>query len=187
MRRTTPLAMTDQNDPPRLGESDDLPREIYQELRTLAHRHLRALRPGETLNTTALVHEAYIKLSSSPSAEWTTRAHFMAIASKSMRHIIVDAVRHRMAEKRGGGVGHDRLGDVDVAAPEQVNLVDLNDSLQRMEEAEPRLAKIVEQHFFGGMTFKEIAQALDVSERTIRREWRKARIWLYQDMKDDGA
>jgi RNA polymerase sigma factor (TIGR02999 family) len=150
---------------------------IYEELRRLARRQVAREATGHTLNATELVHEAYLKLSGGGGPDATNRAHLLAMASRAMRQLLVDHARSRKAKKRGGEWQRTTLTDGPVlreVAPEE--LLTLDDAL---EELEPRQKQVVECRFFGGMEESEIASALGVSERTVRRDWVKARAWLY--------
>ena len=159
---------------------DQLVPLVYHELRRTARRALAA-RPSDTLFTTALVHELYLKFSRSPRAEWRDRAHFLRAAAVAMRHILVDRARRRAAEKRGGPHHTVTLDDSLVAADQQADsLLELHEALDRLANMNVRLARVVECRFFGGMTEQETAQALDVTERTVRRDWVKARGLLHQ-------
>ena len=151
----------------------------YQELRAIAHRRLAARGPGGTLSTTALVHEAYLKLVDQSRAGWQDRAHFLALASLAMRHVLVDRARERSTLKRGGARRHITLDDEALAAEEQPEaLLQLTEALDRLATLEPRLARVVECRFFGGLTEEETAAALGVTTRTVQRDWVKARVLL---------
>jgi RNA polymerase sigma factor (TIGR02999 family) len=153
---------------------------VYHELRRTARRELAA-RPSDTLFTTALVHELYLKFSRSPRAEWHDRAHFLRAAAVAMRHILVDRARRRAAEKRGGAQRTVTLDDSLTAADEQAeSLLELHDALDQLASLDERLARVVECRFFGGMTEQETAAALNITERTVRRDWVKARGLLHQ-------
>jgi RNA polymerase sigma factor (TIGR02999 family) len=164
---------------------DRLFEELYAELRRIAHRQLRRRRPGETLSTTAVVHEAYLKLSKGWPREVRDRAHFMALAARAMRQVIVDVARRRQTRKRGGSGPAVPLDDnavaVDALADE---LVAIERSLSRLESLDPRLARIVEWRFFGGMSEDEIGEVLGIAARTVRRQWREARAFLYRDLRE---
>lgn len=150
----------------------------YPELRRIAHGALRR-RPGHSLRTTALVHEAYLKLVQHERDDYSGRLHFYAVASKAMRHILIDHARHRSREKRGGGVRPLPLDEALVAADEQAaTFLALDEALRHLATLNERLVEIVECRFFGGMTEKEIASLYGVTERTVRRDWRKAKAWL---------
>jgi RNA polymerase sigma factor (TIGR02999 family) len=156
---------------------------VYAELREIAHHRLRKHRPGDTLNTTALVHEAYLRLADRPGAGAGDRAHFLALASRAMRYILVDYARARSVQKRGGGVDDIPLDQVQVAADRPAgDLVALNDALERLGRFSDRQCRLVEYRFFGGLSHEEIAEVMDVSVSTVKREWTKARTWLYTYM-----
>ena len=171
------------------GALDQLMPLVYRELHERAHRQLAAHRPGETLDTTALVNEAYLKLVDAASAGWQDRAHFFAVASKVMRQIIVDYARRSAAKKRGGRVGAPLLDSrEEIAAPVRAaELVELDEALKDLERLDERLSRIVELRFFGGLSVEEAAEVLDVSPRTVKRDWRKARALLYEAMRADGG
>jgi RNA polymerase sigma factor (TIGR02999 family) len=153
---------------------------VYEELRRIAHRELAA-RPSETLCTTDLVHELYLKLAGGEGADWRERAHFFGAAALAMRYILVDRARRRCAEKRGGARRAVTLDDRVIAADEQAeSLLELDEALTGLAGLEPRLARVVELRFFGGLTEVETAATLGVTERTVRRDWVKARGLLYQ-------
>jgi RNA polymerase sigma factor (TIGR02999 family) len=164
------------------GAIDRIVPLLYDDLRALARRQLRrAIRP-ETLRPTELVHEAYVKLTTGAAAAAVDRAHFLAIAARAMRQVMVDSARHHGAAKRGAGWERATLSDVGWGAdvgPEE--LLALNDALDRLE---PRQRQVVECRFFGGMEESEIAVALGVTERTVRRDWVKARAWLYRALEE---
>jgi len=162
------------------ADFDDLVPVVYDELRDLARSHLRRLRPGQTLNTTALVHEAYLKLSSSD-PRWESRRHFFATASKVMRHLLVDVARRQGAAKRGGDLERVDLreGD-DAVVHEAETILAIESALCELGDHLPRLARVVECRFFGGLTEEETSEVLGVTSRTVRRDWIKARAWLHQ-------
>jgi RNA polymerase sigma factor (TIGR02999 family) len=151
----------------------------YQELRAIAHRRLAARGPGGTLSTTALVHEAYLKLVDQSRAGWQDLAHFRALASLAMRHVLVDRARERSALKRGGARRQITLDDEVMALEDQAEmLLQLNDALERLATVDPRLAQVVDCRFFGGLTEQETAEALGLTTRTVQRDWVKARVLL---------
>lgn len=165
--------------PERAGLSEVLPL-VYEELRRVAHRQLSRT-SAETLCTTALVHELYLKLATAEPACWESRAHFMAIAAVAMRYILVDRARQRSAEKRGGDRVRVTLDDNVIEVDRQADsLVELDEALTDLSRIDERLALVVEMRFFGGMTELETATVLGVTERTVRRDWTKARGLLYQ-------
>jgi RNA polymerase sigma factor (TIGR02999 family) len=151
----------------------------YQELRAIAHCRLMGRAPRGTLTTTALVHEAYLKLVDQSRAGWQDFAHFQALASLAMRHVLVDRARERGAIKRGGARPPISLDDDMIAAEDQPEaLLQLHDALEHLAAVDPRLARVVDCRFFGGLTEQETAAALDVTTRTVQRDWVKARILL---------
>ena len=154
---------------------------VYGELRRLAASYLSRERPGHTLQPTALVHEAYLRLIDQRQIDWSNRAQFVGIAAVMMRRILVNHARDRVAAKRGGGAEHVpiTLAGEGIGAPE-VNLLDLHDALNDLAETDPRKARIVELKFFGGLTTGEIAETLGVSTATVERDWKFARAWLYR-------
>lgn len=153
---------------------------VYEELRALARGQLRRHPAGETLRPTALVHEAYLKLVDQTRVKVNDREHFFALAAKAMRQIIVDHARRRTAGKRGGGAAHTILSEDDTPIEfHAIEMLALDDALTRLESVECRLARVVELRFFGGLSVEETAAALDLSPRTVKRDWRKARAFLY--------
>ena len=152
---------------------------VYRELRTIAHRHLQARGSDDTLNSTALVHEAYLKLGREAGTVWQDRAHFFALASMVMRQILIDRARARVAEKRGGVQTRITLEeDTLVVADQADSLLQLDDALGRLAAVAPRLVRVVEFRFFGGMSEDEIASVLGITTRTVRRDWDKAKLVL---------
>ena len=158
---------------------DGIVEVLYDDLRALAHRHLRDERPDHTLTTTALVHEAYVELSRRTGPAWRGRAQFFALLSKVMRHVLVDYARQKKAVKRGGGEVRVDMGDPAAGADGLVEILSVNRALEQLEARDARLARIVECRFFGGMPESEIAEALGVSTRTIERDWTRARSYLH--------
>lgn len=158
---------------------------VYAELRRAAQRALRAERSGHTLQPTALVHEVYLKLAAGGPPGSRNRAHFLGIAARAMRQILVDHSRRRGAAKRGGGAVGEPLDSrhADPAAPFD-DLVALDDALDRLGAVNPRLRQVVELRYFAGLTDEEIADALEVTSRTVQRDWVKARAWLYRELYD---
>jgi RNA polymerase sigma factor (TIGR02999 family) len=156
---------------------------VYDELRLAARRALARERDRMTLQATELVHEAFFKLVGADGVQWQGRAHFIAIASRAIRQILVDHARRVRAEKRGGGAEHVTLGDADAAltVPAEEMLA-LDDALAKLGDMEPRLRTVVEYRFFGGLSEREIAEVLGVSERTVQRDWIKARAWLHKEV-----
>ena len=157
---------------------------VYDELRRIAHRQLGAERPDHTLDTTALVHEAYLKLVDQTRAQLTDRAHFFAVAARAMRRILVDYARRHRALKRGGAAGSVSLSGAALIAEERADtLVALDEALTRLAELDARLSQVVECRFFGGLTEEETAEALAVTARTVRRDWVKAKGWLHRELR----
>ncbi|HEX6833253.1 MAG TPA: ECF-type sigma factor [Rudaea sp.] len=160
--------------------------ELYAELKRIAAAELRR-NAGATLNTTALVHEAYAKLAANHSGALASRAHFFSLAARAMRQILVDQARARLAEKRGGGQAHTDLDSAHDASDRRAEeMLVLDDALGRLAERDARAAKVVEWHFFGGFTFAEIAAELDLSERTVRSDWALARAVLARDLSGEA-
>jgi RNA polymerase sigma-70 factor, ECF subfamily len=154
---------------------------IYDELRDMAHRHLRGERGDDTLQTTALVHEAYMKLAGDGRVAARGRAYFFAAAAQSMRQVLVDRARRRTAAKRGGRAEPVTLGEHDAPVDAYaLELVELDDALRRLARHSPRQAKVVEYRFFAGMNVGETAEALGVSTRTVESDWFMARAWLFE-------
>jgi RNA polymerase sigma factor (TIGR02999 family) len=156
---------------------------VYEELRAIAARQLVRERVGHTLQPTALVHEAYLRLVDQRRVDWRNRAHFFGVAAQIMRRILVDHARRHAAEKRGDGVQSIPIDDVlQVAAPGDVPILALDHALERLENVDVDLARIVELRAFGGLTIEEAAHVLNVSPSTAKREWRTARAWLYREL-----
>jgi RNA polymerase sigma factor (TIGR02999 family) len=152
---------------------------IYEELRRRAATHLRRERPGHSLQPTALVHEAYVRLVAQRSAAWENRVQFFAVASQIMRRILVDRVRRRRMGKRSGRWERVTLDGAEAASPGvDVDLIDLDRALTQLAEFDPRKARIVELRYFGGLSLEESSQALGISVATVQRDWRAARAWL---------
>ena len=160
---------------------------IYEELRRLAHRQLQRENVGLTLNTTGLVHEAYIRLIDQTRVQWSGRAHFMAIAATAMRRILIDSARQHRSEKRGGKLARVPLESIHLASEDRAELLlALDEALDGLKLLDPRQAQVVECRFFGGMTEEETAEALGLGLRTVKRDWAKARSWLYQEIYSDS-
>jgi RNA polymerase sigma factor (TIGR02999 family) len=156
---------------------------VYAEMRRLAARYMRRERSGQSLQTSDLVHEAYLRLAGREEKNWQNQAHFFAIAAHAMRCIIVDHARARRAKKRGGS--GDRLqidGGAQLTASDPDNLILLDEALGRLDEIDQRQSKIVELRYFAGMSVKEVAAVLGVSERTVLREWKIAKAWLHAEL-----
>ncbi|MEM9998727.1 MAG: ECF-type sigma factor [Bacteroidota bacterium] len=175
------------------GDDDAIARlfpRLYDELRQLAHARLRRHRPSDTLSTTALVHEAYLKLTAGESPTVADRTHFFALAARAMRFVLVSYARDRTAQKRGGGQAplafDEALGDGLVRADaEAADLLTLDHALERLATYSARLAEVVELRFFGGLQHEEIAAHTGRSVATVKRDWRRARAWLYHAMQGD--
>lgn len=158
---------------------------VYEQLRTQARRHLRRERDGHTLTPTALVHEAFLSLAGESPVPWTDRVHFFAIASRVMRQVLIWYARRRSAAKRGGGLAPVTLDD-DLALTDARadDLLALDESLVRLEALDPRLCRVVECRYFGGLTVDDTAAALSISPATVKRDWQTARAWLRRDLAD---
>lgn len=163
---------------------------LQGELRQIAHRQRRRGAVGETLSTTALVNEAYLKFASSPELFGRVdRNHFLAIAARAMRNIVINHARDRVAQKRGGGAAHETLGDVealDADLLEANRILELNDALGRLEQVRPRLAQVVQLRYFAGLSEEETGEVLELDRSTVRRDWLKARGWLYERLHPDS-
>ena len=156
---------------------------VYDELQRIAHRRLRHERPDHTLGTTALVHEAYLKLVDLDQIQYKGRSHFFAVAAQAMRNILVTYAHRRNAQKRGGGQPALLLDEVNVMTPGYAaELLSLNEALKRLEAINARYGRVVECRFFGGMTVEETAEALGVSPATVKRDWTMARAWLHREL-----
>jgi len=159
---------------------DKLTPLVYEELRRLAHRYMEGQRPDHTLQTTALVNEAYLRLADQKRANFTNRSHFFAVAAKAMRQILVDHAKAAERQKRGGGASKVELDEAALASPEKPRaILDLNDALERLATLDSRKAQVVELSYFGGLKQEEIAEVLKVSIVTVRRDWVFAKTWLY--------
>jgi RNA polymerase sigma factor (TIGR02999 family) len=156
---------------------------VYQELRRLARRQLAGQPAARTLTTTVLIHEAYLRLVDQRGAQFADRAHFYAYASRVMRAVLVDAARARSARKRGGDLKPVELDEAQLPVEAQADLIlAVDQALERLAREDERLARLVECRFFGGMTDEDLAEALGVSDRTVRRDWIKARTWLHAQL-----
>ncbi len=160
---------------------------VHAELRRIAGSQMRGERPGHTLQATALVNEAYLRLAGQDSFEWHDRAHFFAVCAQVMRHILIDHARSHARDKRGGGAVHVSLDEAAVAAVEEAtDFVALDEALSALEAVDPQKGRIVELRYFGGLSMEETAEVLKISPRTVRREWRRAKVWLYRMMTEGG-
>ncbi|HEX4915978.1 MAG TPA: sigma-70 family RNA polymerase sigma factor [Vicinamibacterales bacterium] len=173
------------------AKAEELMPQVYDELRRLAANYLRQERPGQTLQATALVHEAFLRLSKEKNRPWNNRTHFLAIAALSMRQILVQRARARNAEKRGGGaekiaLDESVMADRAPAASGGVDVLALDAALDRLAALDPQQAKIVELRYFGGLTVEEVAEALEISPATVKRHWTVARAWLHKELSSGG-
>lgn len=158
---------------------------VYDELRRVAHRLLVRENTGHTLTTTALVHESYLRLVDQRRVDWADRAHFFAVAAMAMRRVLIDYARKQRASKRGAGSPPLPLDDAVALADERAEeMLALNEALTRLATLNERLVRVVECRFFGGLTTEETAAALEVTPRTIERDWSKAKSWLYQELRN---
>jgi RNA polymerase sigma factor (TIGR02999 family) len=156
---------------------------VYRELRRIAGNFMRNENPGRSIQATALVHEAYLKLIDVDNVDWQHRAHFYAVAAQMMRHILLDAARKRATSKRGGHVEQVNLDEIpDIGGGRDGQLIALDDALTRLGEIDPRKARVIELRFFGGLSVEETASVLSVSPDTVMRDWRLARAWLLSEM-----
>jgi RNA polymerase sigma factor (TIGR02999 family) len=158
---------------------------VYNELRSLAAARMAREAAGNTLQPTALVHEAWIRLGADQQPDWKGRGHFFAAAAEAMRRILIDRARKRLAQRRGGGQAHIDLDEVDVAAaPDDTAVLRVNDALEKFALAEPDKAELVKLRYFGGLTLEEAARSLNINERTARRWWDYSRACLLKDLSD---
>jgi RNA polymerase sigma-70 factor (ECF subfamily) len=163
---------------------DQLVPLVYDELRRLAHHYMRQERDGHTLQTTALVNEAYLRLIDQNSVRWQDRAHFFAIAAQMMRRILVDYARSRRYAKRGGDARQVSFDESAIVSPQKgVEMVAIDEALTDLAEHDARKSKIVELRYFGGLNIQETAEVMGISRTTVQREWRSAKAWLYQALK----
>jgi RNA polymerase sigma-70 factor (ECF subfamily) len=156
---------------------------VYEELRRLAHHYMEGERPDHTLQTTALVSEAYLRLADQTSPSWQNRAHFFAVAARAMRQILVSYARSNRAQKRGGRGARIELDEAAILSPEQSKeIVDLHEALERLGTLDSRKARVVELKYFGGLNHEEIAEVMKISTVTVRRDWVFAKAWLYDEL-----
>lgn len=166
---------------------DKVTRLVYEELRRLAHHYMQQQRPDHTLQTTALVHEAYLKLAAHAEPSYANRSHFLAVAAKAMRQILVDHAKATLRGKRGAGVKPLELDEAALVSPEPTQeIVELDEALEKLAAMDARKARVVELSYFGGLTQEEIAEALDISVVTVRRDWTFSRAWLYAQLQRTG-
>ncbi|HYO63706.1 MAG TPA: sigma-70 family RNA polymerase sigma factor [Pyrinomonadaceae bacterium] len=172
------LADWSKGDPAALDKLTPL---VYAELRRIARRQMSHERAGHTLQATALVNEAYLRLAGHVPAEWHDRAHFYAVCAQVMRHVLIDHARAQARDKRGGGAARVALEEAAVVAVERAaDFVALDDALGELEAVDPQKGRIVELRYFGGLSIEETARVLGISPTTVRREWRRAKAWLYR-------
>ena len=164
--------------------ADSLLQLVYKEMRKLAASYLQKQRPDHTLQPTALVHEAYLKLIDTSEINWQDRAHFFAVAAQTMRNILVDHARKVNADKRGGDARKIQLDEaVGLSKKQDVDLIDLDGCLTKLAQQDEKQSRIIELRFFGGLTIEETAEVLKISPATVKREWAMARAWLFRQMK----
>lgn len=164
---------------------DQLIPHVYEELHRIAQRHMRSEQPGHTFQTTALIHEAFIRMVDIE-AHWTGRAHFLGVAARVMRQILVDHARARGRQKRGGGQIAVTFDEALVISTEPGSLlIEMDDALKQLEAIDMRKARAIELHYFGGLTYDEVATVLDVSAATVDRDLRMAKAWLYRELRSD--
>jgi RNA polymerase sigma factor (TIGR02999 family) len=170
------------------GEGDETALEkliplVHQELHRIARRQMQGQKPGHTMQTTALVNEAYVRLVDLNRVHWRNRAHFFAVSAQLMRRILVDSARSRGSLKRGGGARRVKLDEALVVSPDpSEDLVELDEALKALAEVDSRKERVVELRFFGGLTVKETAEVLNVSPDTVMRDWRLAKLWLLREL-----
>src|SRR6184192_4708393 len=158
---------------------------VYGELRRLAHHFMEGQRPNHTLQTTALVNEAYLRLADQTNPRWQNRAHFFAVAARAMRRILVSYARSQRAQKRGGGALKIDLDEAALVSPEESKeIIDLHEALETLATLDSRKAQVVELKYFGGLNYDEMAEVLKISRVTVRRDWEFARAWLYTELHD---
>ncbi|MDY7109655.1 MAG: sigma-70 family RNA polymerase sigma factor [Planctomycetota bacterium] len=168
------------------GAVDRLLPLVYDELRALAEHHFRRQRPGQTLQPTALVHEAYLRLVRQPAGSFKDRAHFMAVAAKAMRQLLIDRARRARAAKRGGSAQRVTLDEEAVPGDDRdVDVLSLEEALQRLAAMDDRKSRIVELRFFGGLTIEEAAEVLGIARSTVTEDWRLARAWLICELRGE--
>jgi RNA polymerase sigma factor (TIGR02999 family) len=159
---------------------------VYEGLRRVAHHQLSRQRPNHTLQTTALVNEAYLRLADQTNPRWQNRAHFFAVAARAMRQILVSYARTQQAQKRGGGAFKVDLDDAGLVSPERSKeIVELHEALEHLSALDSRKAQIVELKYFAGLNYEEIAEVLKISRATVRRDWEFAKVWLYTELRSE--
>jgi RNA polymerase sigma factor (TIGR02999 family) len=179
-RVTQLLAHWSHGDDAALGELTPL---VYEELRRLAHHHMGREHPDHTLQTTALVNEAYLRLAGQTSPNFTNRSHFLAVAAQAMRQILINYAKASQSQKRGGGAIKVELDEAAIVSPEQSKaIVDLHEAIERLGALDSRKARVVELKYFGGLNHDEIAEVMKISSVTVRRDWVFAKAWLYDEL-----
>jgi RNA polymerase sigma-70 factor (ECF subfamily) len=182
---TALLSQLAQGDP---QAADRLTPVVYNQLKRLARGYMRRERPDHTLQTTALVHEAYLKLVRQERVNWQCRSHFLGIAAQMMRRILIDHARHHLRQKRGGAKEALPLDEALAFSPEHSEeLIKLNEALERLSSLDPRQGRIVELRFFGGLSVEETAELLSISAKTVKRDWAVAKVWLRGELRRDHA
>ena len=168
------------------GASADLLAELYEELRRVARAHMQKERPGQTLQATALVHEAYMRLVGNDDPRWNSRAHFLGAAARAMRRILVEQARRRGRLKRGGGARREEWDEgFLIEEPPGTDLLAVEEALERLEAHDPRKGRLVELRYFAGLTNEETAEALGVSVGTVERDWRFVKTWLQTELREE--
>lgn len=169
------------------GAFDELVPLVYRELRRIAGNFMRRQRPDHSLQATALINEAYLRLIDAERVNWQNRTHFFAFSAQIMRHVLVDAARRKNSKKRGGENLHVTLDDnAEIPAADQTDVVALDEALKRLAIMSPRQSKVIELRFFGGLTEEQVAETLKISDRTVRRDWNLARTWLFRELRNSN-
>jgi RNA polymerase sigma factor (TIGR02999 family) len=165
---------------------DKLTPLVYAELRQIARYQMSKERPGHTLQATALINEAYLKIATQGDSDWQSRAHFFAACAQVMRHILIDHARTHARDKRGGGAAHVSLDEAAMSVEEQAaDFIALDEALRALEALDPQKGRIIELRYFGGLSVEEVAEILKISPATVGREWRRAKAWLYRELQKD--
>jgi RNA polymerase sigma factor (TIGR02999 family) len=158
---------------------------VYDEMRRIAHRYMQKEHDGHTLQTTALINEAYVRLVGQQKIEWQNRSHFFAVTAQVMRHLLIDHARRQNFAKRGGGAERVALDDATMMSSERaVELIALDEALGELAQMDPRKSRVVELRYFGGLSLEETAEVLDISLMTVRRDWRAAKAWLFRRIRE---
>jgi RNA polymerase sigma factor (TIGR02999 family) len=172
---------------PRTGSTARLAEQTYRELRQIAGRYLRVQPPDHTLQPTALVHEAFLRLARAREAGWENRTQFLAFAARAMRSVLIDGARRRKAVKRDGGVRMTLVDGAAIVEARPLDVLALDEALERLAAHEPRAARVVELRYFGGLEIDEVADVLEISSATAKRDWRFARAWLARELGDQSG